>query len=110
MSGTVPNATTKEVANMSINSIQNPGISIYDADYDSDYDEFDENCVAIVSNNDNIREAEPVNAKICIGNTETKRLVDSGSVCTIINKWLANSVVSDCPESFWIQSPELHEL
>ena len=53
---------------------------------------------------------EPVNLDICVGNTKTKSLVDSGSVCTIINKSLANTVVSECKESYWVQSPELHDL
>ena len=37
-------------------------------------------------------------------------MVDSGSVCTIINKSLATTVVSECKESFWVQSPEMHDL
>ena len=45
---------------------------MYDANYDSDYDEFDNNCVAIISDSDNIREVEPVNVNIRIGNTEAK--------------------------------------
>ena len=45
-----------------------------------------------------------------MGNTSTKALVDSGSVGTIINKSFANAVVSDCQESFWVQSPEMHKL
>ena len=36
--------------------------------------------------------------------------MDSGSVCTIINKSLANTVVSECDRSYWVQSPELHDL
>ena len=31
-------------------------------------------------------------------------------MCTIINKNLATTVVSECKESFWIQSPEKHDL
>ena len=84
--------------------------SFYDVSYDSDYDDFDDNCVATISTIDNIREVEPVNVNICIGNIKTKALVDSGSVHTIINKSFANAVVSDCKESFWVQSPEIHEL
>ena len=84
--------------------------SIYDANYDSDYDDYDDNCVATISINNNTRELEPVNLHICIRNTSTKALVDSGSVCTIINKSLATTVVSDCKDSFWVQSPEMHEL
>ena len=70
--------------------------SIYDAYYDSDYDDYDDNCVATISINNDTRELEPVNLDICIGNTSTKALVDSGSVCTIINKSLATTVVSEC--------------
>ena len=84
--------------------------SIYDANYDSDYDDFDDICVATISTNDNIREVEPVNVNICIGNTNTKALVNSGSVCTIINRSLTKAVVSDFQESFWLQSPKMHEL
>ena len=68
--------------------------SIYDANYDSDYDDYDDNCVATISINSDTREVEPVNLEICIGKTKTKALVDSGSVCTIINKSLATTVVS----------------
>ena len=53
---------------------------------------------------------EPVSLNICIGNTSTKDLVDSASLRTINNKSLATAVVSDCKESFWVQSPEMHEL
>ena len=53
--------------------------SIYDANYDSDYDAYDDNCIATISINNNTREVEPVNLNICIGNTSTKALVDSGS-------------------------------
>ena len=53
---------------------------------------------------------EPVNLDIFVGITKTKALVDSGSVCTIINKSVANTVVSECKESYWVQSLELHDL
>ena len=61
-------------------------------------------------NSKNAREVEPVNFDICVGNTKTKALVDSGSVCTIVNKSLADTVVSGCKESYWVQSPEIHDL
>ena len=83
---------------------------IYDANYNSDYDEVDDNCVAVISDGGNIRELEPVNEHIRIGNTETKHLVDLGSICTIINRSLANAVVLNRQESFWVQSPENHNL
>ena len=84
--------------------------SIYDANYDSDYDDYNDNCVATISVKSDTREVEPVNLDICVGNRTTKALVDSGSVCIIINKSLANAVVSACKESYWVQSPEIHDL
>ena len=84
--------------------------SIYDANYDSDNDDYNDNCVATISIKIDTREVESLHLDICIGNTTTKALVDSGSVCTIINKSLANAVVSACKESYWVQSPELHDL
>ena len=84
--------------------------SFYDANYDSDYDDYDDNCVAAISIQTDVREVEPVNLEICVGNTKTRALVDSGSVCTIVNKSLADAVVSECNESYWVQSPEIHDL
>ena len=84
--------------------------SIYDTNYDSEYDVYNDNCVATISVKSDNREVEPVNLDICVGNTTTKALVDSGSVCTIINKSLANAAVSACKESYWVQSLEIHDL
>ena len=36
--------------------------------------------------------------------------MDSGSVCTIVNKSLADTAVSHCNESYWVESPEIHDL
>ena len=66
--------------------------------------------MATISVKSDTREVEPVNLDICVGNTTTKALVVSGSVCTIINKSLANAVVSACKEGYWAQSPEIHDL
>ena len=76
--------------------------NIYDSNYDSEYDDYDDNCVAKISINNDTREVEPVILYICIGNTSTKALLDSGSVCAIINKSLAATVVSEFKESFWV--------
>ena len=85
-------ATSAEQVNNIDRLLQKQGI--YDANYDSDYDNYDDNCVATISINSDTREVEPVNLDICVGNTNTKALVDSGSVCTIINKSFAKTVVS----------------
>ena len=72
-------ATAAEQINNIDRLLQKQGI--YDANYDLDYDDYDDN------------EVEPMNLDICVGNTKTKALVDSGSVCTTINKSLAKTVV-----------------
>ena len=84
--------------------------SIYDVNYDSEYDDYNDNCVAANSIKTDTREIEPVNLVICVGNTCTKALVDSGSVCIIVNKSLADTVLPECKESNWVQSPEIHDL
>ena len=50
--------------------------SVYDANYDPDYDEFHDNCIAVISDSDSIREVEPGNMHFGFGNTKTKALVD----------------------------------
>ena len=91
--------------------------NIYDANYNCDYDNYNDNCdnyndnwVATIAYKSETRELEPVNLEICVGITGTKALLDSGSVCTIINKSLANTVVSECDKSYWVLSPEIHDL
>ena len=84
-------ATIAEQVNNIDRLLQKQGI--YDANYDSDYDDYDDNCVATISIKSDTREVEQVNLDICVGNTKIKALVDSGSVCTIINKSLAKTVV-----------------
>ena len=101
-------ATVTEQVNHIDRLLQKQGI--YDANYDSDYDDYDGNYVAAISINSDTREVEPVNLDVCIGNTKTKALVDLGSVCTIINESLATTVVSECKESYSVQSPEMHDL
>ena len=84
--------------------------SIYETNYDSVYDAFDDNCVAVISVIDSIRELEPLKILIGFGNTESKALVDSRSVFTIIYKNLANAVVLNIQESYGVQSPENFNL
>ena len=61
--------------------------TIYDAKYDSDYNHIDDNCVAVISDSDSLREVEPVNMQIQFENTK-KTFAELGSVCIIINKSL----------------------
>ena len=101
-------ATAEEQMNQTDSLIQQH--NIYDANYDLDYDNFDDNCVAVISDTDSLRNVEPVNMQIQFRNTETKALVDSGSACTINNKSFAKAVVMHCKESYWIQTQDLQDL
>ena len=40
----------------------------YDANYDSNYDNLDDNCVAVITDDNHLREVEPVNMQMQIGN------------------------------------------
>ena len=66
--------------------------------------------MATISTKSDTREVEPVNLDICVEKTKTNALVDLGSVCTFINKSFANTVVSECKESYWVQSSEIHDM
>ena len=46
--------------------------SIYDANYNSDCDNFNNNCVAVISYSGSLREIEPMNMHTHFGNTEKK--------------------------------------
>ena len=83
-----------------------PKHSIYDANFDSDHDKFDDNCVAIISNCDNIREADSVNMHFRFGSTETKALVNWECVRTMISKNPANAAVLNSQDNYWVPSPE----
>ena len=53
---------------------------------------------------------DAVNLPVIFGNTSTNVLVDSGSVCTIINESLANSIISHDPKSKWIREANPKQL
>ena len=53
---------------------------------------------------------ESINLPVVFGNTATNVLVDSGSVCTIINETLANSIISQDPNSKWIREAAPKQL
>ena len=50
------------------------------------------------------------NIQVHFGAIETKALVDSGSVCTIIPKSLANAVVCGDENRHWVKIPTKHDL
>ena len=72
--------------------------NFYDANYDFYYDYLEDNCQAVIKDVQKIWEKKPVNS----GNIKTKVLVNSGSVCKIIDKNLfANAVVMIKKGSCW---------
>ena len=75
----------------------------FNPDLESNYYSDEENCVASVSSLDSTTSIEAINLPVVLGNTATNVLVDSGSVCTIVNETLANSIFSQDPNSKWIR-------
>ena len=74
----------------------------FDPDLESNYSSDEDNCVAAVSSTDFAISVESINLPVVLGNTATNVLMDSGSVCTIINESLANLIVSQDSISKWI--------
>ena len=66
--------------------------------------------MAAVSSTDFATSVEAINLPVVLGNTATNVLVDSGSVCTIINESLANSIVSQDSKSKWIREANSKQL
>ena len=66
----------------------------FNPDLKSNYSSDEDNCVASASSADSTTSIEAVNLPVVLGNTATNVLVDSGSVCRIINETLANFIIS----------------
>ena len=66
----------------------------YDPDSESYYSSDEDNCVASVSSDDPTTLIESINLPVVFGKTAADVLLDSRSVCTIINETLANSIIS----------------
>ena len=75
----------------------------FNPDLESNYSSDEDNCVASVSSTDSTTSIEAINLPEVFGNTATNVLVNSGSVCTIINETLANSIISQDSNSKWIR-------
>ena len=82
----------------------------YDPDLESNYSSDEDNCVASVSSADSTTLIEAINLPVVFGNTATNVLMDSGSVCTIINETLANSIISQDSNSKWIRKAAPKQL
>ena len=77
---------------------------------ESNYSSDEDNCVASVSSVDFSTSVEVVNLPVVFGNTATNVLVDSGSVCTIINESLADLIISQDPNLKWIREANPKQL
>ena len=82
----------------------------FDPDLESNYSSDEDNCVAVVSSTDLTTLMTAINLPVIFGNTSTNVLVDSGSVCTIINESLANSIISHDSKSKWIRGANPKQL
>ena len=81
----------------------------FDPDLESNCSSDEDNCVPVVSSTD-LTSMTAVNLPVIFGNTSTNVLVDSGSVCTIINESLANSIISHDSKSKWIREANPKQL
>ena len=82
----------------------------FDPDLESNYSSDEDNCVAAVSSTEFTTSVEAINLPVTFGNTATNVLVDSGSVCTIVNESLAASIVSQDSNSKWIREANPKQL
>ena len=82
----------------------------FNSDLESNYSSDVDNCVASVSSAVSTTSIEPINLPVVLGNTATNVLVDSGSVCTIINETLANFIISQDSNSKWIREAVPRQL
>ena len=82
----------------------------FDPDLESNCSSDEDNCVAIISSTDFTTSVEAINLLVIFGNTSASVLVDSSSVCTIINKSLANSIISHDSKLKWIQQANPKQL
>ena len=100
------NNVEKDDQNEDVNQIS----ANFDPDLESNYSSDEDNCVAVISSTDSATSVDATNLPVTLGNTPTKVLVDSGSVCTIINESLANSIISHDPKSKWIREANPKQL
>ena len=82
----------------------------FDPDLESNYSSDEDNCVASVSSADFTTFVEAVNLPVVFGNTATNVLLDSVSVCTIMNESLADSILYQDPNSKWIREANPKQL
>ena len=88
-----------------MNAIQNTD---YNPQCESDYDSSVDNMVASIASNS--IQIEPKNTTLQIENTQVGLLVDSGSVCSILNESLALEIVDNSTLAHWMMLAPTQEL
>ena len=91
------NSIEETTIDQSVNAIQNTD---YNPQCESDYDSSDDNMVASIASNS--IQIEPKNTTLQIGNTQVGLLIDSGSVCSILNESLASEIVDYNTLAHWL--------
>ena len=99
------NSIEETTTDQSVNAIQNAD---YNPQCESDYDSSDDNMVASIASN--TIQIEPKNTTVQIGNTQVGLLIDSGSVCSILNESLATEVVNNSILARWLATAPAQEL
>ena len=82
----------------------------FDPDLESNYSSDEDNCALSISSADFTTFVKAVNLPVVSENTATNVLGDSVSVCTIIIEPLADSIISQDPNSKWIREANPKQL
>ena len=96
----IEETTTDQSVNVFQNTDYNPQCA-------SDNDSSDDNMVASIASN--TIQIEPKKTTLQIGNTQVGLLVDSGSVCSILNESLATEVVNHSTLARWLTTAPAQE-
>ncbi|XP_075239365.1 uncharacterized protein LOC142334921 [Convolutriloba macropyga] len=99
------NSIEETTTDQFVNAIQNAD---YKPQCKSNYDKSDDNMVASIASN--TIQIEPKNTTLKIGNTQVGLLIDSGSVCSILNESLATEVVNNSTLPRWLTTAPAQEL
>ena len=99
------NSIEENTIKQSVNAIQNTN---YKPQCGSDYDSSDDNIIASIASF--TVQIEPKNTILQIGNAQVGLLIDSGSVCSILNKSFACEVIINPTLNRWLTTAPAQEL
>ena len=90
--------------NDSVNAIAN---FKYERECKFDYDSSDDNMVASIAST--TVQNEPKNTTLQIGKKNVDLLIDSGSLCSILNKSLATAIINNSSHARWLTTAPAKE-